>query len=82
MAASIEKASHENAPDGRERRHLIVDMLEKADTPADHPLLGAPGLVCTPHVGFDTAESIDRRAEMAFENVTAFIAGNPVRVMK
>ena len=33
MAASIEKASHENAPDGRERRHLIVDMLEKAAGP-------------------------------------------------
>ena len=60
-----------------------VDVYEQdPPLPADHPLLGAPGLVCTPHVGFDTAESIDRRAEMAFENVTAFIAGNPVRVMK
>ena len=49
--------------------------------PAGHPFLGAPNLICTPHVGFDTRESIDRRADMAFENVTKWLAGTPVRVM-
>lgn len=49
--------------------------------PAGHPLLGAPNLVTTPHVGFDTKESIDRRAVMAFENVTAWMDGKPVRRM-
>lgn len=59
-----------------------VDVFEKdPPLPAGHPLLGVPNLVCTPHVGFDTRESIDRRAEMAFENVTAWMAGAPVRVM-
>ncbi len=59
-----------------------TDVFEK-DPPLaeDHPLIGAPNLVCTPHVGFDTRESIDRRAVMAFENVTAFMAGDPVRSM-
>lgn len=59
-----------------------IDVYEKdPPLPAGHPLLGVPNLVCTPHVGFDTRESIDRRAEMAFENVTAWMAGAPVRVM-
>lgn len=59
-----------------------IDVYEKdPPLPADHPLLGAPNLVCTPHVGFDTQESIERRAEMAFENVQAWLAGKPVRVM-
>ncbi len=49
--------------------------------PEGHPLLGTPGLVCTPHVGFDTRESIDRRAGMAFENVLAWLAGRPIRSM-
>lgn len=49
--------------------------------PADYPLIGVPNLVCSPHVGFDTRESIDRRAEMAFENVTAWLDGQQVRTM-
>ena len=59
-----------------------IDVYE-ADPPlpTGHPLLGAPNLVCTPHVGFDTKESIDRRADMVFENVTAWMAGHPVRQM-
>ena len=59
-----------------------IDVFEKdPPLPEDHPLLGVPNLVCTPHVGFDTRESIDRRAVMAFENVTAWMDGNPVRKM-
>ena len=59
-----------------------VDVYEKdPPLPENHPLLGAPNLVCTPHVGFDTQESIERRAEMAFENVYAWLSGNPVRSM-
>ena len=59
-----------------------IDVYE-ADPPlpAEHPLMGARNLVCTPHVGFDTRESIDRRAVMAFENVTAWEDGRPVRLM-
>ncbi|MCD5552956.1 hydroxyacid dehydrogenase, partial [Lactobacillus delbrueckii subsp. lactis] len=49
--------------------------------PADYPLIGVPNLVCSPHVGFDTKESIDRRAEMAFENVTAWLNGQQIRTM-
>lgn len=59
-----------------------VDVYEKdPPLPEGHPLLGVPNLVSTPHVGFDTRESIDRRAAMAFENVSAWIKGAPVRVM-
>lgn len=59
-----------------------IDVYEKdPPLPEGHPLLGAPNLVCTPHVGFDTRESIDRRAEMAFENVTEWLAGNQIRKM-
>ena len=40
-----------------------IDVYEQdPPLPADHPLLGVPNLICTPHVGFDTRESIDRRA--------------------
>lgn len=59
-----------------------TDVFEKdPPLPENHPLLGAPNFVCTPHVGFDTRESIDRRAVMAFENVTAWMEGNQIRKM-
>ena len=59
-----------------------LDVFEN-DPPlaADHPLIGVPNLVCTPHVGFDTKESIARRADMAFENVTEWFKGNQLRKM-
>ncbi|MGI6117200.1 MAG: NAD(P)-dependent oxidoreductase [Bilifractor sp.] len=59
-----------------------TDVFEKdPPLPENHPLLGAPNLVCTPHVGFDTRESIHRRAVMAFENVTSWMDGKQIRTM-
>ena len=59
-----------------------IDVFEKdPPLPENHPLIDAPNLICTPHVGFDTRESIDRRAEMVFENVTSWMSGNQIRKM-
>lgn len=59
-----------------------IDVFEKdPPLPENHPLIDAPNLVCTPHVGFDTKESIDRRAEMVFENVTSWMSGSQIRKM-
>lgn len=41
----------------------------------DHPLLNAPGVVATPHIAFATVESIDRRAQITFENVYQWLNG-------
>ena len=59
-----------------------VDVYEKdPPLPSDHPLIDAPNLITTPHIGFDTEESIARRASMAFENITAFFDGKQIRKM-
>ena len=49
--------------------------------PEGHPFFGAPNLICTPHVGFDTAESIERRADMVFENIKTWMDGGDKRKM-
>ena len=41
----------------------------------NYPLLHARNTVCTPHVGFATIESIDRRAEIVFDNVAKWLEG-------
>lgn len=50
--------------------------------PKNHPLLDAPHLVLTPHVAYFTQEAMLRRAEIAFENVNAYLRGAPQNACK
>ena len=53
-----------------------IDVFETEPPLAeDHPLLHAKNVVATPHVGFATKESIDRRAEITFNNVYQWFQG-------
>lgn len=55
---------------------LGTDVFEsEPPIPEDHPLLHAPRAVLTPHVAFATEESLDRRAEIAFDNVVQWLSG-------
>ena len=52
-----------------------ADVLDQEPPPADHPLLQLPNCVITPHIGSRTAESVQRQATCAVENLTLFLAG-------
>ena len=41
----------------------------------DHPLLNAPNVVLAPHVAFATKEALERRADIAFDNVISWMNG-------
>jgi len=59
-----------------------IDVFEmEPPLPADHPLLNAPNLVLAPHIGFATREALDRRAEIAFDNILAWLKGVPQNVV-
>ena len=47
-----------------------IDVFE-AEPPlrAAHPLLSAPNTILAPHVGFATKEALERRADIAFDNI-------------
>lgn len=47
----------------------------------DNPLLDAPNVVLTPHIGFDTKEALEKRAVIAFENVAKWLDGKPQNIM-
>lgn len=54
-----------------------ADVLDQEPPPPDHPLLGLPNVILTPHIGSRTHESVQRQATCAVENLTRFLAGQP-----
>jgi phosphoglycerate dehydrogenase-like enzyme len=59
-------------------KHLLAyaaDVLDQEPPPADHPLLGLPNVIITPHIGSRTHESVQRQASCAVENLTRFLSG-------
>lgn len=60
-----------------------VDVFDmEPPIPADYPLLGAKNTLLTPHQAFISEESMARRAKIVFDNVYAYLDGNPVNVCK
>lgn len=47
----------------------------------DNPLLSAPNVVLTPHLGFATQEAMVKRAIIAFENIAKWKQNTPQNVM-
>ncbi|WP_196605195.1 NAD(P)-dependent oxidoreductase [Pectinatus haikarae] len=59
-----------------------IDVFDgEPPIPEDNPLLKAPNIVLTPHIGFATKEALEKRAVIAFENVAEWLDGKPQNVM-
>jgi phosphoglycerate dehydrogenase-like enzyme len=58
-----------------------LDVYEEEPLPPDHPLRGLPNTVITPHLGYVTEETYRLFYAQALEDVGAFLAGTPVRVL-
>ena len=58
----------------------VFDM--EPPLPADYPLLHAKNTLLTPHQAYISEEAMQRRAEIVFGNVYAYLKGEPVNVVK
>ncbi len=54
-----------------------LDVLITEPPPADHPLLGLPNCLITPHMAWTTAEARRRLMAETVANVRAFVEGKP-----
>ena len=59
-----------------------VDVYEKEPlTDPDHPLLQLPNALCTPHIGYVTAEEYEVQFTDIFDQIVAYASGNPINVV-
>uniref|UniRef100_A0A667XE35 Zgc:136493 n=1 Tax=Myripristis murdjan TaxID=586833 RepID=A0A667XE35_9TELE len=55
-----------------------LDVTHPEPLPRDHPLLGLPNVLITPHVGTDTYQTTRRMVEVMVENAWAAVNGLPI----
>jgi phosphoglycerate dehydrogenase-like enzyme len=58
------------------------DVYDKEPLPVDHPLRAAPNVILTPHIGYVTDENYQSSYPQIVEDILAFLAGKPVRVLE
>lgn len=59
-----------------------LDVLSTEPPPPDHPLIGAPNCIITPHVAWASAQARRRLMDISVRNVKAFLEGNPQNVVR
>jgi glycerate dehydrogenase len=58
-----------------------LDVLPQEPAAPDNPLLTARNCILPPHIAWATREARERLMQIAVENVSAFLAGNPRNVV-
>jgi phosphoglycerate dehydrogenase-like enzyme len=58
-----------------------LDVYDVEPLPVDHPLRSAPRTVLTPHLGYVTEDTYTTFFTQAVEDIAAWAAGSPVRVL-
>jgi len=67
----------------RERRiaGAALDVFDVEPLPAGHPFRGLDNLLMTPHIGYVTGDTYELWYREALEDIQAFAAGSPIRVI-
>jgi phosphoglycerate dehydrogenase-like enzyme len=58
-----------------------LDVFDREPLPADHPFRSMDNVVVTPHVGYVTEQLFRANWKLMAEDVAAYLAGAPVRVV-
>jgi phosphoglycerate dehydrogenase-like enzyme len=58
-----------------------LDVYDEEPVPAGHPLAALPNTVLTPHLGYVTRGNLTTFYQGAVEDIAAYLAGAPIRVI-
>lgn len=58
-----------------------LDVYDREPLPADHPLVHLDNVILTPHIGYVTEETYEVFFGDVVDDILAFLAGNPIRVL-
>ncbi len=58
-----------------------IDVFDIEPLPADHPMRTAPRLLATPHLGYVSQSNYRTYYGQTVENIEAYLAGSPVRLL-
>ncbi|GAA3894174.1 D-2-hydroxyacid dehydrogenase family protein [Leifsonia kafniensis] len=58
-----------------------LDVFDQEPVPQDDPIRNAPRTLLTPHLGYVTKDNLNTYFSQALEDITAFIAGTPLRIL-
>ncbi len=61
--------------------HAAVDVYDREPLPADHPLRKMDNVTLSPHLGYVNDENLRMFYGDALENIEAWLAGKPIRVI-
>jgi phosphoglycerate dehydrogenase-like enzyme len=61
------------------RLRFALDVTDPEPLPDGHPLWSAPGVIITPHVAGGTTAMLPRMAALLRDQLTAYVAGEPLR---
>lgn len=77
----VDNAALAEALNNGKLAYACVDVFDmEPPLPGDYPLLHAKNTLLTPHQAFISEESMERRAEIVFRNVYAYLEGKPENV--
>jgi glyoxylate reductase len=74
----VDTASILHALQSRQIAAAALDVTDPEPLPRDHPLLGLPNVVITPHLGSATEQTRRKMAELSVANLLAGLRGAPL----
>lgn len=78
----VDEAAMIDALQRKAIRRAALDVYDIEPLPVDHPLRSLDNVVLSPHLGYASEDNIRQYYVDGVENIEAFLAGKPIRIVR